>query len=72
MKNANKIKYQAIKYYEVPHIFYTKEGDELPYFLEHITSGRLYKEYIEDTDDDYYIQLLNLNKKGGDTRDNDE
>jgi hypothetical protein len=66
MKNIKRIINQAINYYETPSERYSLEGDELPYQLEHITSEKLYREFIENTSDDYELMLMRnkIKKKG--------
>lgn len=39
------------------------EGNDLPYTLEHIDGEQLYREDINDTSDDYYLQLMSGNIK---------
>lgn len=50
------MKYQAIQFYNGEYL--DEEGNEIPYDLEHITSEDLYIDFIEDTDDDFELQLL--------------
>lgn len=65
MNYKNKIKFNSVEcdnYYEF-FVSYSEEGDEMPYFLEHITSETLHKEFIEDTSDDCFIYLMNMHNE---------
>ena len=39
------------------------EGNDISHTFEHIDGNKLYREDIEDTQDDYYLQLMRGNIK---------
>lgn len=39
------------------------EGNDIPYMLEHINGKVLYREYMEDCDDDYYLYIMKHGEK---------